>query len=63
MTYKKDMHLKNICIYETGKVAVSARAISSGVWRYRILHGYLRVKGNMRYINCVTFINYIYKLQ
>ena len=63
MTNKEDMNLKNICLYETGKVAVSARAISSGVRWYRILDGYLRVKGNMRYMNFVTFINYIYTLQ
>ena len=35
---KKTWNFKNICLYETGKVAVSARAISSDVrWR-RIFH-------------------------
>jgi hypothetical protein len=36
MTYKEDMNF--ICLYETGKVAVSARILSSIIrWR-RILH-------------------------
>ena len=35
MTYKEDMEFQNICLYETGKVAVSARAISPDVrWSY-----------------------------
>ena len=43
MIYKEDMKFQNICLYETGKVAVSARIISSDVrWR-RILHGYFHV--------------------
>ena len=43
MTYKKDMNFKSICLYETGKVAVSPRTISSDVrWR-RILHEYFHV--------------------
>ena len=34
VTYKEDMQFQNICLYETGKVAVSARTISSDVqWR------------------------------
>ena len=31
MIYKEDMKFQNICLYETGKVAVSARIISSDV--------------------------------
>ena len=37
MTYKEDMKFqKNICLYETGKVAVSARVISSDVRSPRV---------------------------
>ena len=37
MGYNEDMNFKNICLYETGKVAVSAHVISSDIrWR-RIL--------------------------
>ena len=37
------MKFQNICLYETGRVAVSVRAISSDVWWRRILHEYLHV--------------------
>ena len=44
------MKFQNICLYETGKVAVSARAMSSDVrWR-RIFHESPFTKGNLRYI-------------
>ena len=42
-TIYKDTKFQNICLYETSKVAVSARAVGSDVrWR-RILHKYLHV--------------------
>ena len=31
MTRKEDMNFKNICLYETGKLAASARGISSDI--------------------------------
>jgi len=35
MAYKEDMDFKNIYLYETGKVVVSARIMSSSIrWRY-----------------------------
>jgi len=37
------MKFENICLYETGKVAVSVRAISSDVRWCRILDEYLHV--------------------
>jgi hypothetical protein len=36
MTYKEDMNFKTF-VYETGKVAVSARILSSIIWWRRIL--------------------------
>ena len=39
VTYKEDMQFQNICLYETGKVAVSARTISSDVqWRWILVN-------------------------
>jgi hypothetical protein len=37
MTYKEDMNFKTF-VSETGKVAVSARVLSSNIWWRRILH-------------------------
>ena len=38
MTYKEDMWFQGVCLYETVKVAVSARVMSSDIrWR-RISH-------------------------
>jgi len=39
MTYKEDMTFSNICVYDTGEVAVSACITSPGVrWHRTKLH-------------------------
>ena len=43
MTYKEDMKFQNNCLYETGKVAVSARVINSGVRWLRVFHESIHV--------------------
>lgn len=38
ITYKEDMDFKSICLYETGKEAVSERIMSLDITLHRILN-------------------------